>query len=108
MSGYESYLAGFNPAPPYTRETWHPWAEGIALYPWIEQHGGMPDTESRETKILSAMDGAKSYKCVDGGYFEVMQDMQSEYYIVIRIAAEHSKEYEAYEKPLPFWAYISG
>lgn len=107
MSGYDSYLAGFKPAPPYTREVLSPW-EVRALFPWMRKRGGMPETEARTAKILSAADGAKTYKTASGGYMEVMQDKMSGEYIIVEIAAEHAQEYKDYQQPLPFWAWSMG
>lgn len=113
MDGYSSYLKGLPPAPPYRRTVWNVWdrpenGNPVPLYTKLKQMGGILETEKRAAKILSAADGAKTYKTKSGGYIEVMPGSYCDEYVIVEIAPQNAQAYQEYRRPLPLWAYLMG
>ena len=107
MSGYDSYLNGFKPAPQHTREVLYPYF-GCPLCQMLRDRGVLVESERRGAKILSAADGAKSYRTEDGGIAEVLTDKYSGASVVVIVPPELVKDYRDYQAPLPFWAWSMG
>lgn len=107
MNGYESYLNGFQAVPEYTREVLYP-SFDEPLNAMLKKRGIMVETEAYSAKILSAADGATSYKMTDGGVAEVMPDKYSGCAVVVTIQPDQVPSYKAYNSPLPFWLWSMG
>lgn len=107
MDGYESYLSGFRAAPEYKREVLYP-NFGEPLNTILITRGVMVETEKHSAKILSAADGATSYKMTNGGIAEVMPEKYSGSAVIVTIPPEQVKKYRSYQAPLPFWAWSMG
>lgn len=107
MNGYESYFSSFPPEPKHTRVVVYPTFEQ-PLNAWLRAHGVLIETQRIEAKLLSAADGATTYRMENGGIAEVMPDKYSGAEVILIIPPDQVQVYHRYRAPLPFWAWSTG